>query len=367
MSLIKKTVHVLVGTAILGGMGLAQAAPKKWTMTSTWPASIELIETDKKWVELVNKLAGDELQIEFFEGGSLVPSGEVFSAVESGTIEAGADWPGYWAGRNPAFSPLATHSSLFNAMDYANWINEWGGAEMYNEIFGKYGMVYLPFNVTNNESGFHTVDPVRNIDEIKGKRLRLSGLEQGQVLEKIGGTQVSMAGQELYQSLERGVIDGAEFSTPNVDVSAGLHQVTKHWTTPGWHQSASVFGVMINKKAWDALSPATQEKLKIAAQATMMWGITNSEKQAIKGVRTFQEAGVEIHRFSEEDLEAIQKVTNEVMVNVACSNPDAAKVYASQIEYLHDYKDWREMSKPFNLGRSIEGPDLEKIKACASK
>ncbi|SPY07364.1 Uncharacterised protein [Oligella urethralis] len=35
MSLIKKTVHVLVGTAILGGMGLAQAAPKKWTMTST--------------------------------------------------------------------------------------------------------------------------------------------------------------------------------------------------------------------------------------------------------------------------------------------------------------------------------------------
>ncbi|SPY07363.1 TRAP transporter substrate-binding protein DctP [Oligella urethralis] len=326
-----------------------------------------MIETDKKWVELVNKLAGDELQIEFFEGGSLVPSGEVFSAVESGTIEAGADWPGYWAGRNPAFSPLATHSSLFNAMDYANWINEWGGAEMYNEIFGKYGMVYLPFNVTNNESGFHTVDPVRNIDEIKGKRLRLSGLEQGQVLEKIGGTQVSMAGQELYQSLERGVIDGAEFSTPNVDVSAGLHQVTKHWTTPGWHQSASVFGVMINKKAWDALSPATQEKLKIAAQATMMWGITNSEKQALKGVRTFQKAGVEIHRFSEEDLEAIQKVTNEVMVNVACSNPDAAKVYASQIEYLHDYKDWREMSKPFNLGRSIEGPDLEKIKACASK
>ena len=164
-------------------MSFAHAAPQKWTMTSTWPASIELVETDKKWVELVNLLAGDELKIEFFEGGALVPSGEVFSAVESGTIEAGADWPGYWAGRNPAFSPLATHSSLFNAVDYANWIQEWGGAEIYNEIYGKYNMVYLPYNITNNESGFRTVDPVRNLEEIKGKRLRLSGLEQGQVLE----------------------------------------------------------------------------------------------------------------------------------------------------------------------------------------
>jgi hypothetical protein len=34
------------------------------------------------------------------------------------------------------------------------------------------------------------------------------------------------------------------------------------------------------------------------------------------------------------------------------------------MEYLHDYKDWRETSMPFNLGRPIEGPDLEKIKAC---
>ncbi len=66
----------------------------------------------------------------------------------------------------------------------------------------------------------------------------------------------------------------------------------------------------------------------------------------------------------DESLKTIQQVTNEVMISMACSNPDAAKVYASQMEYLHDYKDWRETSMPFNLGRPIDGPDLEKIKAC---
>lgn len=363
MKMMKKTLSLLLGTALLGAAGLTQAE-EKWTMTSTWPASFELIETDKKWVELVNKLAAGELEIDFYEAGALVPTGEVFSAVESGTIQAGADWPGYWAGRNPAFSALGTHVSLFNAVDYANWIHQWGGAEIYNDVYGMFGMVYLPYGITNNEAGFHTKSPIRNLEDFKGKRLRVSGLEQGKVLESIGGTQVSMAAQELYQSLERNVIDGAEFSTPNVDVSAGLHQVTEHWTTPGWHQSSSVFGVMINKKSWDALSKETQEKLKIAADATMLWSIAYTEKRATEGLRTFQKAGVEIHRLDDEALETIQKNAHEAMITVACSDPVAAKVYASQIEYLHDYKDWRTASVPFNLGRVITGPDLDKIKAC---
>ena len=299
MKLAKKTLNLLLGAALLSSVGIAQAQ-QKWTMTSTWPSSFELIEIDKKWVEIVNKLAGDELKIDFFEGGSLVPSGEVFSAVESGTINAGGDWPGYWAGRNPAFSSLGTHVSLFNAIDYANWIQQWGGADIYNQVYGQFGMVYIPYGITNSEAGFHTTTPIKSLEDFKGKRLRVSGLEQGRVLESIGGTQVSMAAQELYQSLERKVIDGAEFSTPNVDVSAGLHQVTNHWTTPGWHQSSSVFGVMINKKDWDKLSDATKEKLKIAADATMLWSISYTEKHAADGLRTFQKAGVEIHRLDEE-------------------------------------------------------------------
>lgn len=241
----------LLTTAALALTVATPALSENWTMTTTWPSSLELIEIDKHWVELANKLVDDDkLTIEFFDGGSLVPAGEVFGAVESGTIQAGADWPGYWAGRDSAFSPLATTASLFNAVDYVNWIQEWGGKDLYNEVYGKFGMVYLPYGVTNNESGFRTVSqPIRTLEDLSGLRLRLSGLEQGKLLEKLGGNQVSMAGGEIYQSLERGVIDGAEFSTPNVDFSGGFQQVTKYWSTPGWHQSSSVFGVMINKGA----------------------------------------------------------------------------------------------------------------------
>ncbi|EAP77954.1 MULTISPECIES: TRAP transporter substrate-binding protein DctP [Roseovarius] len=346
--------------ALLAGPAKAE---ESWTMTTTWPSSLELIEMDKHFVELANKLTKGELTIEFFEGGSLVPSGEVFGAVESGTIQAGGDWPGYWAGRDAAFSALATTPSLFNAVDYVNWIQQWGGAELYNEIYGQFGMVYLPYAVTNNESGFRTNEPIRNLDDLQGKRLRLSGLEQGRLLERLGGNQVSMAGGEIYQSLERGVIDGAEFSTPNVDWSGGFQQVTKYWATPGWHQSASVFGVMINKASWDALTPETQEKLKIAADASLLWSLAFTEKRATEAYAQFDDA-VEINRYDDETLTKIQEMANEVIVETACENPNSAKVYLSMVEYLGDYAQWRDASAPFNLGRTPNGPDVAALRDC---
>ncbi|RJE79505.1 TRAP transporter substrate-binding protein DctP [Paracoccus sp. JM45] len=357
----------LLTTAALALTVATPALSENWTMTTTWPSSLELIELDKHWVELANKLVDDDkLTIEFFDGGSLVPAGEVFGAVESGTIQAGADWPGYWAGRDSAFSPLATTTSLFNAVDYVNWIQEWGGKDIYNEVYGKFGMVYLPYGVTNNESGFRTVSqPISTLEDLQGLRLRLSGLEQGKLLEKLGGNQVSMAGGEIYQSLERGVIDGAEFSTPNVDFSGGFQQVTKYWSTPGWHQSSSVFGVMINKGAWDALDDETRERLEIAAEATMLWSLSFTEKRATEAYGQFQEAGTEITRLDDAALTRVQELANETITEVACENPLSAKVYASQLSYLQDYSSWREASAPFNLGRTPNGPDLAEIQACA--
>ena len=356
----------LLGTTAAALMALPAAA-ENWTMTTTWPSSLELIDIDRKFVETANALIDDEdLTIEFFDGGSLVPAGEVFGAVESGTIQAGADWPGYWAGRDAAFSPLATTASLFNAVDYVNWIKGWGGADIYNEIYGKFVMVYLPYGVTNNESGFRTVDkPVRTTEDLKGLRLRLSGLEQGKLLEKLGGSQVSMAAGEIYQSLERGVIDGAEFSTPNVDLSGGFDQVTKYWSTPGWHQSSSIFGVMVNKAAWDKLTPETQEKLQVAADSTMLWSLANTEKRATEAYQKFQDAGVEITRLDDATLDNIQTLANETITEVACENPSSAMVYASMLSYLQDYGKWRDASAPYNLGRTPKGPDLAKIEECA--
>ncbi len=161
------------------------------------------------------------------------------------------------------------------------------------------------------------------------------------------------------------MVDGAEFSTPGVDYNAGFAEVVEYWSVPGWHQSASVFGVMINQDAWDALSEETQEKLKIAADATMAWSIAWSERGSTEGTEQFIDAGVTINQLSDEDLERIQEITNDVILRGACEHPDHAKVYHSMIGYLEHYATWRDISAPFNMSRTMDNlPSLEEIEAC---
>ncbi|MBS9403876.1 TRAP transporter substrate-binding protein DctP [Halomonas sp. TRM85114] len=366
-----KTMSKFTLTGLAAGVALAALttstaqAQEEWTMTTTWPDNLDLIQIDRHWVELVNTLAGDELTINFRAGGTLMPGTEVFDATETGSIQAAGDWPGYWAGLSPAFSPLATTTSLFNAVDYINWIHEWGGWELYQEVYGEYNMVYLPYAALNNESGFMGGTPIESLADLEGKRLRLSGRDQGRVLEKLGGSQVTLAGGEVYQAIERGVIDAGEFSTPGVDYKAGFSEVAEYWSVPGWHQSASVFGVMINKDAWDALSEETQEKLKIAAEATMTWSLAWSERESTEATLKFQEDGVEINQLPDEDLERIQEITNEVILQGACDDPMHAKVYHSMVSYLEHYANWRDISAPYNMSRTMDNlPDLDELEAC---
>lgn len=176
---------------------------------------------------------------------------------------------------------------------------------------------------------------------------------------------MTLAGGEIYQAIERGVVDGSEYSTPGIDFNAGFAEVTDFWLTPGWHQSASIYGVMINKDSWARLSPNTQEKLKLAAQATMAWSLSWVERGSNEGTKNFLDAGIEINRLSDDELEKIQRVANTVVENAACEDKLYARIYHSMVSYLEDYDTWRDVSAPFNMTRDISDlPDLSKFESC---
>lgn len=364
----KETRHLILAASLALAAGTASAEEVTLRMTTVWPEGINLIDSDKHFVELVNSIGKGIIQIDFTPGGVLVPSTQVFSAVQSGGVDMATDWPGYWAGTDSTFSLLGSYPMLFTSADYILWTNEWGGRELFNEVYGKYGMTYLPMAIFSSESGLRSNKPLPTLESLDGARLRMAGRPQGAILEELGAAQVTLPGSEVYQALERGVVDGAEFSMPSTDIGMGFQEVTDYWQSPGWHQPGSLNGIMFGKDVWEGLTDQQRAVLEVAAKANTLWTMSYYERTSTEAVKKFQESGTEVTTLSDEELARLQEMSNKVLATEACDNPLYAKVAASQVEFLQDYGNWRELQGDFAMGRNLDSlPDLEKIKGCMAE
>jgi TRAP-type mannitol/chloroaromatic compound transport system substrate-binding protein len=169
-----------------------------------------------------------------------------------------------------------------------------------------------------------------------------------------------MSGQEIYQALQKGVVDAAEFSSPSCDWGMGFQEVTKYWAVPGWHQPASVLGVMINKQEWDKLDKDVQENLQIAAKATAMEQTTKQFYGAIEATQKFLDKGIKVSRYSDEDLRTIEKLIKPHTEASAKANPLFKKSMQSQVAYRKAFAKWRAMEAPFSFGYNpTDYPNLD--------
>ena len=103
---------------------------------------------------------------------SLMGAFEYFDACSKGVVEAVGDWPSYWVSKDPAFDFLGSMPYGFTNMDYMLWYYQFGGEELYNEAYGKFGMRYFNLGSTTSESGFRTTEktgPIRTIADYKGR------------------------------------------------------------------------------------------------------------------------------------------------------------------------------------------------------
>jgi len=356
----------MVALTLLLGIGFltnsVYAKTHRWKMTTMWPAGIILIEADRHFYKMVNDLSNGEIKIKFWDGGTLIPSFQMFESVSKGVVQAGGNWPSYWAGKNTAFDLLGSCPLGMTHVDYMIWYYRGGGYELYQEVFGKFGMVFLPLMMTPMESGIRGHKPINTLEDFKGLKVRISGRMNGEIMKKIGASQVSLAGGEVYQALEKGVIDAGEFGAPSIDWMMGFQEVTEYWAVPGWHQPTSINGVMINKKAFEKLSPRLQRLVRTSAEATMSWMFSFLEYESYAATNKFIDAGIKLTRLDDESLAKLQKISQDLILKYSKENPLYAKIAYSQMKFLKDSAKWREVSSPYSYGRNVAVPLIDQVK-----
>jgi TRAP-type mannitol/chloroaromatic compound transport system substrate-binding protein len=333
-----------LGAAMLAA-GIAAPAlaldPISWDMQSTYPSSLTQLGTLGKVIEKrLSDVSGGAIQVKFQEPGGIVPALEAFDAISSGAVQAGWSTPGYWTGKDTALALFAAVPFGPAAPEYYAWLRFGGGQALMDEIYGSYGIKSIICAVIAPEASGWFRKEINSPADLQGIKMRFFGLG-ARVMEKMGVSTQLLAGGDIFPALELGTIDATEFSMPAIDYNLGFYQVAKHYYFPGWHQQSTMFDLMINKDEWDGLSDQQKAIFETVCEANVAYGLAEGEAIQYAALQKIQDAGVTIHQWNPEILDALRKGWDEVVAEETAKNPNFKKVWEHLQAFRANYAKWK--------------------------
>lgn len=267
-----QTIGLLVGIIMVFGLsGGASADEKKVLLkiptafSTSLPTLGECMPFFKEYVEAASE---NTIRVKIYEPGKLMPAFEIHDAVSTGKVNAGYTAPVYLAGKVKT-TELFTYIPFGAALPaYLGWFYHGNGKQLYQEMYDQagYNLKAFPFCFLAPETGGWFRKPIDSPEDLKGLNIRWPGLG-GKVLQKLGASVSLIPGGEIFPALEKGALDGTEFSVPAIDTKLGFYKVAKYNYFPGWHQPATHLELILNKDTWNEMSPRQQAVMELATRA----------------------------------------------------------------------------------------------------
>ena len=155
------------------------------------------------WAVEVSKRTGNAVKINIFSGGTLTNADKCYDGVVSGLSDLGMSCFSYTRGRFPIMEALDLPVGYINGFAATRIANEYY-KELQPEELKDVKVLYVH---AHGPGILHTKKPVRTLEEIKGLKIRSTGLS-AKVVEVLGGIPIAMSQGATYESLQRGLVEG---------------------------------------------------------------------------------------------------------------------------------------------------------------
>jgi TRAP-type mannitol/chloroaromatic compound transport system substrate-binding protein len=340
-----KAAGIGVAGATIAAPAIAQTTPDlKWRLTASWPKSLDTLyggaETFAKYVA---EMTDNKFQIQVFAAGEIVPGLQVLDAVQNGTVECGHTAAYYYWGKDAAFTFGTALPFGLNARQTSGWIGNGGGAELLQEVFGKYNCYGISAGNTCAQMGGWFRKEISKVEDLNGLKFRIGGFA-GSIIQKLGVVPQQIAAGDIYPALEKGTIDAAEWVGPYDDEKLGFAKVAKFYYYPGWWEGGAEGHMLINMARWQALPKNYQAILHAAAKQAGNWVTGKYDTVNPPALRRLVAAGAQLRPFSQEILEACYKAANEVYADTSAKNPLFKKLLDSMTAYRTDSYTWLQVA-----------------------
>ncbi|MBU8537072.1 TRAP transporter substrate-binding protein [Falsiroseomonas tokyonensis] len=320
---------------------LAQANPEvRWRAASSFPRVFDVLYgTFEKVAARVAQLTEGKFRIQTFPAGEIVGGLQVLDAVQAGTIEAGHTASYYYIGKEPGFAPFTAMCFGLNTRQLTSWFRHGGGNQLAAELFNEYNIHGITCGDTGAQMGGWFRNEITSVDQLRGLKFRITGLA-GQLFTRLGAAPTLIAPADIYPSLERGVIDAAEFVGPHDDERANYVRVARFYYAPGFWEPGARLHFMSNMRAWNALPDQYKHALEVAcgeADAEMVARYDFLNPQAL---RRLVAAGAQLRFWPRPVLEAAWKANEELNADLARGNPRFAKIMESYNRFRTEQFQW---------------------------
>jgi len=216
------------------------------------PAGHSVSQWIERWAKSMEEKSKGQLKFTIFPGSQLGPPPRYYEMARSG--QADITWMAH--GFTPGLFPLTEVSNLPYLMGSAEI-----GAKVLNdpELRKKYldaehkGVKPLLL-MTHQPGNIHTAkDPIRTVDDMKGKRLRFASATIKEFIAALGGTPVGLPPTQMVESMQKGTIDGAVIDYGGGGIAFKIGPVTKYTTE--MYSYVTSFCICMNQAAYDKLPP----------------------------------------------------------------------------------------------------------------
>jgi TRAP-type mannitol/chloroaromatic compound transport system substrate-binding protein len=317
----------------------AQAAVR-WRLASSFPKSLDTIfGAAEVFSQKVKAMSGGKFEISVHAGGELMPPFGVADGVSNGTVECCHTAPYYFFGKNEAYALGCAIPFGLNSRQMTAWMYEGNGLKLMREFYAKSGFISFPMGNTGAQMGGWFRKEIKTPNDYKGLKMRIGGFA-GKVMGRLGGVPQNIPGGEIYQALEKGTIDAAEWVGPYDDQKLGFNKVAPFYHYPGWWEGGPQLDLYVNQKAYDALSADNKAIIESAAAFAHTQMQSRYDAKNPAALKQLAAQKTKIVAFPKPVLDAAFKAAMDLYSELSAKNPDWKKIYDDYSAFRKDANLW---------------------------
>lgn len=247
--------------------------------------------------EELSEKSNGRITLTIHAGGAVTSAATVREDVASGAIDIGWTLQGYTPGKYPLTDAIEL-PFIFDSLDQASY-TLWNVFQQSPDMQKEYGDVKVLGLWCTDSGELLTKKLVEHPEDLKGMNIRFSGQSIESAIKMFGGNPVGLPMPQVYDALERGILDGVAVGPSTIE-SYKLNEIITH-TTHGLKYFYSTQVIFMNKDKWDSLSKEDQDLLaSLTGQVTYEKATALYDASYEKGLEMAKASNVTITEISPE-------------------------------------------------------------------